>query len=511
MFVQGVSCLTLTQKIAHMSERSKVSFFLPLIISISVVLGMFVGFRLRDGFPNTPFFERKETSPFQEVLHLIETRYVDDVSKRALGDSAIESLLSRLDPHSVYIPAAELEDVNDEIRGLFYGIGVEFALYQDTVQILQVLSGGPAQKAGLKTGDQLLRVDQKVVSGVKMQDDSLRALLRGRSGQAVMLHMLRDKQSLDFRVLRGMISMNSIESAYMIRPKTGYIRVSKFTSETYREFMEALTGLKEKGMQELMLDLRGNGGGMLSEAVEIADEFLSGDKLITYTQGKHQPKKEYRCKRLGLFETGKLVVLCDEESASASEIILGAMQDWKRATIIGQQSFGKGLVQEQYDLQNGAALRLTVARYYTPNGRSIQRPYNKGRDAYYNNQNTSDSTKTGGIRPDVWVSMDSLSWTDSTATTNVYERLREWSYRYVQAHPELLNDKAFKSDWSSKIQIQPADWQANIPVRLSGTVNAYLNQYIKALIGRMVAGNEMFFIIMNSTDPYVQAGLSTMK
>jgi carboxyl-terminal processing protease len=238
---------------------------------------------------------------------------------------------------------------------------------------------------------------------------------------------------------------------------------------------------------------------------------LSGDKLITYTQGKHQPKVEYRCKREGLFETGKLVVLCDEESASASEILLGALQDWKRATIVGRRSFGKGLVQEQYDLQNGAALRLTVARYYTPNGRSIQRPYNKNRDNYFIEQAIDDSTRQGGIVPDFRVNTDAMKWSDSLANARIFERLREWSYRYVQTHPTLNKGKSDTTNRVENINIQPSDWQQALSLRISDTVTVYLNQYVKALIGRMLVGNGAFFSIMNQQDPFVKAGLNTLK
>ncbi|HZE84768.1 MAG TPA: S41 family peptidase, partial [Puia sp.] len=362
----------------------KLQVWLPLLFAVVMILGMLIGFRLRGNIPSTAFFKTRKPAPVQEVMDLINLKYVDRVAMDSLGDDAVQGMLTHLDPHSVFIPAVDLSEVNEDLQGNFEGIGVEFQIFDDTVNVVNVLAGGPSDRAGMQVGDKFLKVDDSAVAGNGVTNEKIRKLLRGPGSSKVTITLLREKdhKTLQLAVQRGTIPLPAVDVSYMIRKETGYIRINKFSETTHAEFARALQQLQTQGLQKLILDLRGNGGGILQESIEIADDFLDGDKLIVYTQGSRSPKVEYRCRRDGLFEKGKLVLLTDEGTASASEVLAGAVQDWDRATIIGRRTFGKGLVQEQYQLSDGSALRLTIARYYTPTGRSIQKPYDKGHDDY---------------------------------------------------------------------------------------------------------------------------------
>ncbi|MBK7433933.1 MAG: S41 family peptidase [Chitinophagaceae bacterium] len=364
-------------------NNKKIQVWLPLLFSLTMVAGMFFGYKMRDNMPGKSFFHTEQRRPIQEIIDLIRNKYVEEVDLNALSDTAIQAMLNKLDPHSVFIPAEELQQVNDDLSGRFYGIGIEFGIFDDTLNVMQVLKDGPSEKAGIVTGDKMLMIGDSVVTGKGNDSDKFIRLLRGERGSKVVIRVLHGSGIKTVTISRGEIPLPSLDAAYMMDKTLGYIRLNKFSSSTYREFMDALVGLKKQGMQKLVLDLRDNGGGILEEATEIADEFLDGDKLITYTEGKHSAKKEYRCRRTGQFETGDLFILADEGTASASEILIGALQDWDRATIIGRRTFGKGLVQEQFDLSDGSAIRLTIAKYYTPIGRSIQRSYANGEKSLF--------------------------------------------------------------------------------------------------------------------------------
>ncbi|MEO7767579.1 MAG: S41 family peptidase, partial [Ferruginibacter sp.] len=315
--------------------NKKIQIWLPLFISIGVVAGMLIGYKLRDTQPGKNFFSFEKLSPLQEIMNLIKNKYVDEVKINALSDSAIATVLQKLDPHSVFIPADDLQSVNEEIAGNFFGIGIEFNIYADTLQVLNVIPDGPSYKAGIRIGDKFIKVNDSVIAGKKVTSDQVRKLLRGDLGTKAIVTLLRNGKLQTLAIVRGIIPVSSIDASYIIENGIGYIKLNKFSQVSYREFMKALEGLQKKGLKKLILDLRGNGGGVLDEATAIADEFLDGDKLITYTEGAHITRREYRCQRAGLFEKGELVVLADEGSASASEVLMGALQDWDRATIIG--------------------------------------------------------------------------------------------------------------------------------------------------------------------------------
>ncbi len=350
-----------------MMGNKKLQVWLPLIFSIIMIIGMFLGYKLgNQNGGNGSFFSGNKRSSLQEALDLIKMRYVDSVHIDSLQGKAIQEIMSELDPHSVYLPPVDLQEANEDLAGNFEGIGVEFNVFNDTVNFVYVIPNGPSDKAGLLIGDKLLKVNDSSLTGRVFTTDEIKKYIRGERDSKAVLQILRGNKQQTITVTRGTIPVLSIDAAYMIDKTTGYIKLNKFSNNSYEEFMQAMETLQKQGLQSLIFDLRGNGGGFMNEAVEMADEFLDGDKLIVYMQGVNSKRRDYRCKRPGLFEKGKLTILVDELSASASEVLAGALQDWCRATIIGRRTFGKGLVQEQYPLGDGSAIRLTVARYYTP-------------------------------------------------------------------------------------------------------------------------------------------------
>jgi carboxyl-terminal processing protease len=317
------------------------------------------------------------------MIDLVKAKYVDKINNDSASLEWANNYLSQLDPHSVYIPPSALTEMNEQLMSNFKGIGIEFQQVRDSIFVVYVLKGGPADKSGLKVGDILLKANDTLqLSGKKWEGEVLRSKLKGPANTKLKLLVLSNHINKEIIIERDNVPSSSIDAAYQIKPGVGYIRINKFADRTYEAFMQALEPLVKDSIQSLVIDLRGNGGGILSEAVAIADELIPGNKLLVYTQGEHSPRADYFSKREGLFEKGAITVWMDETSASASEVLAGALQDWDRATIVGRPSFGKGLVQQQFNLSNGGALRLTIARYYTPLGRNIQRPFDKGKLAY---------------------------------------------------------------------------------------------------------------------------------
>ena len=516
-------------------NSKKIQLWLPLLFSITMIAGMYLGFKMRDNMPGKSFFYTEKRRPIQEILDLIQNKYVDDVKMDQLTDTAVQAMLSKLDPHSVFIPADQLQQVNEDLAGKFYGIGIEFNIFDDTLNVVNVLNDGPGFKAGLETGDKFLKIDDSLVAGKKTDGDKYRKLLRGDRGTKVNILVLHGTEQKRVTISRDAIPVSSVDATYMMGNGTGYIRLNKFSSQTYREFMDALTGLKKQGLQKLVLDLRGNGGGILEEATEIADEFLDGDKLITYTEGKHVAKKEYRCRRTGQFEKGALIVLADEGTASASEVLIGALQDWDRATIIGRRTFGKGLVQEQFDLSDKSALRLTIARYYTPIGRSIQRSYANGEKEYYDEiskryhdgeTQTADSVKNdstkiyktkagktvyggGGITPDYFIALDSGFLNANTAKVYSKGIIGGFAYRFYLQNKATLKTFASPADFISRFTFTEANWTQFMNEAMKDSImlntisnkgKAILVNQIRQSIARQLWRNEGYFEIMNATD-----------
>lgn len=523
-------------------ERKKLNIWLPFLFALSMIGGLFLGYKMRDAFPTRHFFALEKSQPVQEVIDLIREKYVDDISTAELMDTAILSILSRLDPHSQYIPPSLLEAANDDIAGSFYGIGIEFDMIDDTLHVVQIIPGGPAAAAGLKNGDMILAAGDSVLSGSKKTAEDVRSVLKGNRGSAIRLQVMRNNTRIPIEVKRDIVALNSVSAAYMMNDTTGFIHLDRFSQPTYREFMIELEKLVESGMTQLVLDLRGNGGGIMDAAVEIADEFLSGDKLITYTEGAHKKKEEYRCRRNGMFEEGKLVVLADEGTASASEILIGALQDWDRATIVGRRTFGKGLVQEQFNLSNRGALRLTVSRYYTPLGRSIQRTYATGNENYFSEvQNsgfhsdsaTVDTTgkkfktasgKTlyegGGIAPDVWVASDTSSISYAMAYMYGNRLVNQFTYRYPTRFPALFNiyktPEAFRQQYSiDENAIQYFNQQILKDSMNTSTLTPsemkFLMNSMKTGIARQLWRNEGYYRVQNAGDEAVLKALDILR
>ena len=423
---------------SFMNDIKKQIWF-PVLLSVSLIVGMIFGYKLKENMGDfSPSIGKSKSmnSKLNEILYLIESKYVDSISADTLKKITIESLIARLDPHSSYIPVEHLAGMNDELQGNFNGIGVQFEIIQDTVTIISLHDKSPAISAGLEIGDKILKVNNTVVSSNKMSESEIKNLVRGKKGSKLTLTVERNGNIFSVELQRSRIVSSNIDAAYFLSPSIAYIRISKFSGNSYEEFMEHLEKMKLEGMEKLILDLRDNGGGILDDAVQIADEFLEGTKEIVSTKGSNMPLQVYSARRPGLFEKGKLIILINENTASASEVLAGALQDWNRATIIGRRSFGKGLVQEQFSLSDGGALRLTIARYYTPIGRSIQKPYKNGVDSQYSGEilhrlkdgelfdqnhrahyGKAFTTQDGrtlyseeGISPDVFMPIDSIYW-----------------------------------------------------------------------------------------------------
>ncbi len=399
----------------------------------------------------------------------IANLYVDETNEGKLVEAAIHGMLEELDPHSTYSNAEEVKKMNEPLQGNFDGIGIQFNMAEDTLFVIQPVSGGPSEKVGIRAGDRITHVNDTLIAGVKMTTDDITRRLKGPKGTMVSVKVVRKgvEGPLSFSIKRDKIPVYSLDASYMITPKVGYIKINRFGATTYEEFMEALASLKGQGLQDLILDLQGNGGGYLNAAIDIANEFLGSGELIVYTEGRRNPRREFFAKGDGKHQSGKLVVLVDEYSASASEIVAGAVQDWDRGLVVGRRSFGKGLVQRPIDLPDGSMIRLTVARYYTPAGRCIQKPYesieqynadlieryNRGEMMSADSIHFPDSLKCttlkkgrtmyggGGIMPDCFVPVD------TTLFTKYHSRLSNKGV-LLKVHFQLID--AHREEWTKK-------------------------------------------------------------
>ena len=417
---------------------------------------------------------KKNDSPIRKLTlaqFAIANLYVDETDPDKLVENAIIGMLEELDPHSTYSNAEEVKKMNEPLQGNFDGIGIQFNMAEDTLFVIQPVSGGPSEKVGIRAGDRIIMVNDTLIAGVKMTTDDITRRLKGPKGTKVDVKVVRRgvDEPLSFTIERDKIPVYSLDASYMITPKIGYIKINRFGATTYEEFMDALASLKGQGLQDLILDLQGNGGGYLNAAIDIANEFLGAGELIVYTEGRRNPRREFFAKGDGKHQSGRLVVLVDEYSASASEIVAGAVQDWDRGMVVGRRTFGKGLVQRPIDLPDGSMIRLTVARYYTPAGRCIQKPYesieqynadlieryNRGELMSADSIHFADSLKCftlkkgrtvyggGGIMPDYFVPVD------TTLFTKYHSQLSNKGV-LLKVHFQLID--TYREEWTKKYE-----------------------------------------------------------
>jgi carboxyl-terminal processing protease len=466
------------------AANRKPSALQPLFFAGTLIVGMFIGTNLGD----RNLFQVKtgtEENPNKLVslIDYIEDHYVDSVDKKKLIDDAIGSILKNLDPHSYYMDPEDLAQAQEQLDGKFEGIGVEFMIYKDSLVVVKTVPDGPSEKAGLKAGDRIVEVEGKAISGKELDSEKAQKLLKGKGGSEVVVAVARrgNEKSLPFTITRGSIPIESVSASFMVNDTTGYVKVERFAQTTYDEFYEATKTLENKGCKKLVLDLRGNGGGLLDQATQMIEEFLPKDKTIVYTEGRHSAKEVIKSSKRGEFINMEVVVLIDQGSASASEIVAGALQDWDRSTTVGRRSFGKGLVQHEVELPDRSALRLTVARYYTPTGRCIQKPYGDSIDYAGDFHNrlvngeltVADSTHYpdslkfvtpggrvvyggGGIAPDIFVPLDSTYLNAILGELTYAGIIRQYSFNYIDVKRKEFEKYKDGKEFVKKFQVSDA-------------------------------------------------------
>ncbi len=538
-------------------KRIKVSFvalWMAVAVAIGIILGVVLAPTSKTNGAVSPISNANgysASSKISDLLYLISTRYVDTVAYDSLVDNAIMALLEDLDPHSVYIPASSLTTEMESLEGNFEGIGVMFNLQDDTILVIQTLNGGPSEKAGIMAGDRIITVNDSVVAGKGISNDDVIHLLKGKKGTKVRLGIKRSgvPELLKYNIKRDVITTNSVTYKGMVAPGVGYIKLEEFSSDSYAEFLDALYFLQERDAKKLILDLRSNSGGYLDQAVSIIDEFLSNSKdLIVYTEDRNRRQSKSFATANGDFTTGALVVMIDEFSASASEIVAGAIQDNDRGIVVGRRSFGKGLVQEQFYLSDGSAIRLTVARYYTPSGRCIQRPYEKGSDEYYQdfllrltaemsdsmNYTPKDDTVKyytkkgrvvyggGGILPDIIIPYE------KDVTYVYYNALirkglvQKYAFDYVERNSKFLKQKYPASDnFIKNFNVDNAFLETFVQYtekqgvkRDKASLAAHgqeLKVSLKAYMAEILYGQDAFYEIYLTNDPELAKALKVVQ
>ncbi len=514
------------------------SIYIPLLLAATLIAGLLIGNALnRANKPAQRAVRLSAGNKISTILSLVESAYVDSIDMSEVVEKTIPELLKNLDPHSTYIPARNMQEVEEEMQGNFSGIGVQFSIQEDTVVIIDVISGGPSQKLGLLAGDRIVMVNDSNIAGVGIRNEDVMKLLRGPKGTKVKVSNLRRgfRELFEFEITRGDIPIYSVDVSYMIDDETGFIKVSRFAEQTYKEFMDGMSKLDKDGAKKVIIDLRGNPGGYLTAVIRMVDEFLAKDEPILITRGKSQPERIYNASNRATFADKQVIVLIDEFSASASEIFAGALQDNDRGIVIGRRSFGKGLVQEQIPFSDGSAVRLTVARYYTPSGRSIQKPYNNGSDKYFEDLfermvhgemlvadsiHFADSLKYytkkgrtvyggGGIMPDIFVPADTSG--RSEYFNRIYQRglVYQFAFQYSDQHRDYLNTLKTAAEiekWldNQKVVDSFIRFAANkgIPydaegMKVSGHI---IEAQVKAYIARNIIGDKGFYPIIQKID-----------
>ena len=522
-------------------KNTKQQIRLPLVLFIGIAAGVLIGATI-----NNPTTVHKSLKKFREILLHIDSKYVDKVDTEELVDNAIIHILSNLDPHSSYIRAKDKITANESLQGNFEGIGIEFNIFRDTITVISPLSKGPSEAVGVRSGDQIIKIGDKNVAGVGFTNSDVQKHLKGSMGSQVQITVLRKskKEPIIFNIIRDKIPQSSIDVSYMINEEIGYLKVSKFSTTTYDEFKTAIHSLKKYGMKKLIIDLQGNPGGYMHHAVNIADEFLSGKQKIVYTKGKNkQFNSSLFAEHIGEFEEGNIIVLVNEGSASASEILAGALQDNDRALIVGRRSFGKGLVQTQISLSDGSELRLTISRYYTPSGRSIQKPYGKeNREEYaddlvrrYNSGEFfsadsilfNDSLKYetlkgrtvyggGGIMPDYFVKLDTALNSEYLNELFYSNSMQEFTFKYADENLTRLEDLGYEKyymefDVTDKMlhELIAYGEKTGVAPNLDDMQQhkKLFQLHIKAQIARKIWNNEGFYPIFNESNEILQQAI----
>lgn len=515
------------------TNNSKYQIRLPLVLCLGLAAGVFVGANLNSRRVASEV--NRDIQRFRDVLTQIQNEYVDTVNTSVLVDDAIQHMLNKLDPHSAYISAADRIAANEDLRGNFDGIGVEFNIFQDTVVVVSALSGGPSEALGIQSGDKIIKVDGKMLAGIGVTSPDVMRALKGPKGTEVNVTVLRRNKEIDYKIIRDKIPQYSVDVAYMVDSEIGYIKVNRFAATTFEEFHAALKKLRGQGMKKLVLDLQGNPGGYMTMAIDMADDFLGAGKKIVFTNGK---EKKYNSNESstarGEFEQGDLIVLMNEGSASASEILAGALQDNDRALIVGRRSFGKGLVQSPFELSDGSELRLTISRYFTPSGRSIQKPYTDGdeysrdiisrydhgeffhADSIRFNDAQKFATASGrsvygggGIMPDYFVPLDTTLNSHYLNELYTSTSIQEYTFGYAENHKEELLNKGFEqflksfnvSDQMLSDLVRVGERNKVRADRRELSKKKHLFQvHIKAQIARKLWGNDGFFPVINETN-----------
>ncbi|WP_133546111.1 S41 family peptidase [Salegentibacter sp. 24] len=526
-----------------MNKKQKI--ILPILLATACAMGVLLGGLLDFSSSDALFSSNPKKQKLNRLIDYIEYEYVDDVNTDSIVDVTVNRILENLDPHSVYIPKEEYAGVVENMQGDFVGIGVSFYNVNDTVVVIQALEGGPSEKIGIRGGDRILYADGTPLFNKDISTDSLTKHLKGEEDSQVTLKVKRQgiEDLLTFNVKRGRVPLKSVDAAYMLSPDLGYIKVNRFSETTFQEFKSALKKLKKKGANEIALDLRDNPGGYLSEAIKIVDEFLEDEKLILFTKNKSGAVDKTYSKRKGLLEKGDLYVLINENSASASEVVAGALQDNDRGTIVGRRSYGKGLVQREMALGDGSAVRLTIARYYTPTGRSIQKPYDNGNESYFKDYmrrykngelisvdsiNVNDSLRYetpegnvvyggGGIIPDVFIPLDTDSERNKIKLLLHGGYMSRFIFNVLEENRTFYNNIKRKN-FESKVKI--TDEMAGDFIKFLGKGNYRLNlnkqnpllkQYLKAVIAQQLYGTTAFEKLINENDPAIEKVLELSK
>jgi len=532
--------------------KNKLAIYLPVILSITLIAGIFLGHRLVPVTSHPQWFHVKMNryDKLNDILNFIEKEYVDSVNRADIIENGIKGILNQLDPHSQYIKAEDFQEVNDPLTGSFEGIGIQFQIERDTILVIHAIPGGPSEKAGLLAGDRIIKVDDTLVAGVGIDNRGAMKKLKGKRGSIVKVSVFRrDLDELqEYLVTRDVIPTYSVDIAYMPVENVGYIKLNKFSATTYKEFREVVQKLSDQGMVQLILDLRGNAGGYLQAAIDIADEFLEKGTLIVFTEGRRQPRESFYATGKGSLVNTGLIVLIDEGSASASEILAGAIQDNDRGMILGRRSFGKGLVQRQLDLADGSALRLTVARYFTPTGRSIQKPFRKENgfeeyyaSAYHSYDASEDSMASispddtlrfmtpdgkivhggGGILPDSIISLEEGSHYQLFNRLLRRGLIFRFAFEYTDQNRKALQVYSHFELFDKQFEITPVLLKEfGDYIHQNGfetdedafrTSSALIKTMLKAYIGRNLFDNEGFYPLYLKIDPVFKVAITLFE